>query len=148
MPESLGQIPECLQVTIADIRFDLSWEGAPMVEDEDTLKFYQGFLSNGQRGASVTSRVQVHCGDLPEVKPDSLIFDALPNLWRLFHRNGQHFMEFFHTKPPHPRVQLALMTPDFSQGEVFRRPDKIVPEPSWSLIQLMRPFGELLVVNL
>src|SRR2546428_115100 len=150
MTESVGQLRECLQLTIAGIRFDLSWEGARL-EEEPSLTFYQGFLSNGDRGsraAQIEVRLRVHCGELPEVKPDALIFDALPNLWRLFHLNGQHVMEFFDSKPPHPRKQLAVMTPDFSQGEVFRRPDKTVPEPSWSLMYLMRPFGELVLINL
>ena len=150
MTERVGQVPECLQLTIAGIRFDLSWEGARL-EDEPSLTFYLGFLSNGDRGsraAQIEVRLRVHCGELPEVKPEALIFDARSNLWRLFRLNGQYVMEFFDTKPPHPRIQLAVMTPDFSQGEVFRRPDKTVPEPSWSLTYLMRPFGELVLINL
>ena len=151
MPESLGQIPECLQVTIAGIRFDLSWEGAPLVEDEDRLKFYQGFLSNGDQRSQATQinvRLRVHCGELPEVKPDALIFDAFTNRWRAFLLNGQYVFEFFDTTPPHPRVQLALMAPDLRFGNVYLRATETTRGPSWSLIQLMRPFGELLVVNL
>jgi hypothetical protein len=40
------------------------------------------------------------------------------------------------------------MAPDFRSGQLYRRPDRIFPRRAWSLNRLMRPFGELLVVNL
>ncbi len=145
--KNLRQASGELRLTIANIGFEVSWKGSKLAK-EPAEKFYQGFLSNGQRGASVTSRVQVHCGDLPEVKPDPLIFDALENHWRLFRLDGRHLFEIFDTKPPHPKVLLASVSPDFTSGDVYCRPWKRSARPSWLLTRLMRPFGELVLINL
>jgi hypothetical protein len=143
--------PARLHLSIADIGVELSWQGARLVK-EPSQKFFRGFLSNGHH-RRVDVQLQLHCGRLPDLKPDAMIFDAVnDNHWRLFSANGRYagryVFEFFAPKPPHRRVQLACMTPDFSAGEVYRRPDTSIPTRSWSLTQLMRPLGELLLVNL
>jgi len=142
MPKSLRQVPERLQFSIAGIGIELTWEGARLA-GESSRNFYDEFASRGP----VDVRLQVHCGKLPRLKPDALIFDAVNSRWRLHRLDGRYLFEIFSTKPPHPRVQLALMTPDFRQGEVFRRPDQSFPRRSWFLAQLMQPFGELLLIN-
>lgn len=150
MTTSAVQAPERLQLTIAGTRIELSWEGAELLK-EPSLRFYEGFLSNAHH-PDPEVRLHLHCGPLPDVKPESMIFagDA-KNLWRLFRANGRangrYVYEFFHTMAPFPRVQLAFMAPDFSSGEIFRAPDETLPEPSWSFLRVMRPFGELLLVN-
>jgi len=150
VPRAATDRCERLHLNIAGITFDLRWEGARL-EDEVALEFYQGFLCTAHHSPRANQhdvRLRVHCGELPEVKPDALIFDAVANRWRLFRANGHAVFEVFDTAAPHPTVQLAVMRPDFRQGEVFRRPEKDVPEPSWSLVYLMRPFGELLLSTL
>jgi hypothetical protein len=82
------------------------------------------------------------------LRPDVLIFDAVTNHWRLFRANGRDVFEIFDTMPPHPTVQLAVMRPDFSTGELYRRPDASILPRSWSLASLMCPFGELLLINI
>jgi hypothetical protein len=139
-----------LRLAIADIGFELLWEGTQLAE-EPAWKFYEPFTSNGQgspRTGRLDVRLHVHCGELPALKPDALIFDAVANHWRLFRVNGRSALEVFDTLAPHPKLQVAIMAPDFRSGEVHRRPDKNLPRNSWSLVQLMRPFGELLMVNL
>jgi hypothetical protein len=142
-------VSQQLQFNIAGIGIDLTWQGGRMTKEPMWI-FYEGFLSNGPRSALPTQDVhlQVHCGELPDVKRESLIFDGATNHWRLFHTNRRYVFEIFHTRPPHPQVQLAVMTPDFLSGEVFLRAEKTARRPSWSLGRLMRPFGELLVINL
>jgi len=151
MTRSVGQVPERLQLTIAGIGIELTWEGARLAKDAGQ-KFYQGFLSNGQCDGPhrpIDVRLHLQCGDLPDITPEAMIFDAVHNnLWRLFRANGRSVYEFWDTKPPHPRVQLAVMLPDLSSGQIYRRPDHSSPRRSWSFSQLMRPFGELLLVNL
>src|SRR2546428_669207 len=122
-----------LQFTIAGIRFELNWEGARLEEDPSRT-FYQGFFSTAQHRPlalqpEVVVRLRVHCGELPEKRRDTRAFDAVTNPWRLFRANGHDFFEVFAPPPPHPTVQLALMTHDFRQGEVFRRPEKTIPGP-------------------
>jgi len=139
-----------LQFAIAGIGFHLSWEGTRL-EDEPMLKFYEGFRSDGERRSRATQinvRLYLHYGELPEVNPHALLFDAVPNHWRLFRANGHDVFEIFDAMPPHPRRQLALMTSDFRKGEVFCKPEMDLPESSWSITPLMRPFGELLLVSL
>ena len=140
----IGRSP--LQFSIAGIGIELSWEGGGL-DKEPTHIYYEPFLVNGQQRRT-DARLRVRCGPLPRVKPEAMIFDALNNRWRLFRVNGQYLFEFFHTKPPHHRWQVAFMASDFSSGELYRRPDKTYPRKAWSLTQLMRPFGELLLVNL
>jgi len=141
---SAGQTADRLQVTIAGIKINLTWEGARWLK-EPSLKLYEGFLSTGHH-TDPDVRLHLHCGPLPDVEPEAMIFDAVANnLWRLFLANGRsdgrYVFEFLNTMAPHPSVQLAFLTPDFRSGEIYRRPDE-------SLLRLMRPFGELLLVNL
>jgi hypothetical protein len=150
MANRTGHVQERLQLAIAGIGFDLSWEDIHW-EHEESLKFYQGFLSNGDRRSRATQinvRLHVHCGMLHKVKPDALLFDAVTNHWRLFRANGHEIFEIFDTIPPHPTVQLAVMRPDFKSGELYLRPEKYAPRESWFLTRLMRPFGELLLITL
>lgn len=143
MPKSVRQVPERLQLSIAAIGIELTWEGA-RVADGSGRKFYDEFASSGP----VDVRLQVHCGKLPRLKPEALLFDAVNNRWRLHRLDGRYLFEISHTKPPHRTVQLALMMPHFRSGEIYRRPDQTFPRRSWSLTDLMCPFGELLLVNI
>lgn len=140
-----------LRLAIAGIRIDLAWDGASRCSDMDHV-FFRGFCANGQapRADEPTEvRLCLHCGPLPASQPTELLFDAAtPNRWRLWRQDGHYLFEFFDTKPPHQRVQCALMAPDFRSGEVYRKPDPDCSAPTWSLIRLMRPFGELLLVSL
>jgi hypothetical protein len=132
----------------------LSWKGDPLAK-EASQQFYQAFLSNGrhrsqatQRASPIDVRLHVHCGELPNLTPDALIFDAVANHWRLFCAGGHDVFEIFDTMPPHPTVQLAVMRPDFKSGDFYLRPEATTPRGSWSLTRLLRPFGELLLINL
>ena len=146
MSKSVEEGPERLQITIAGIGIELTWEGRPL-RKESALKFYRKFFSNGShRDPDV--RLHLRWDELPRLMPEAMIFDAVKNHWRLFQANGRYIFEFFHTKPPHPLVQLAFMAPDFSTGECCILPRKAAPRRSWWLTELMRPFGELLMVNL
>lgn len=148
-------IQEQLHLSIAGVGIDLSWEGARRLKEDGEI-FFRDFLSNGHgnqhaAGPHPAQAVHLHlrCGDLPDVQPDHLIFDGADrNRWRLSRLNGRLVFEFFHTRQPHPKIQVALMAPDFRSGQLYRRPDRIFPRRAWSLNRLMRPFGELLVVNL
>ena len=155
MSTRVEQVPGRLQLTIAGMGIELTWEGARLAK-EAGQKFYRGFLSNGQcdgHHRPIDVRLHLQCGDLPDITPEAMMFDAVHNnRWRLFRADGRDVgrfvFEFFHTQAPHPRNQLAVMAPDFRSGELYRRPDKTFPRRSWSLTRLMRPFGELLMVNL
>ncbi len=150
MRANAAAIRECLRLRIAGIGIELTWEGAHLAE-ELSRKFYEPFLSNGH-ARRMDVRLEVHCGELPHLKSGGLLFDGGDNRWRLFHANGRnsgrYVFEIFDPEPPHAPVQHALLAPDFRSGQIYRRPDTTLPCPSWSLMGLMRPFGELLVINL
>jgi hypothetical protein len=141
---------ERLRLGIAGIGIELTWEGARLLK-EPAQKFFRGFVSKGEKGHPHV-KVRLHCGELPSLEPDSLIFDAVTNHWRLFQTNGRspgrYLFEFFDTRPPHLPIQRALMTTDFCEGELYYRPRNSTGRRSWSLPRFMRPFGELLLVNL
>ncbi len=143
MAEIIADIPKHLQLSIAGIGIELTWEGARLTE-EPTLEFYGGFRSNGHADV----RLQIHCGKLPPVRPEEMVFDAIENHWRLSRLNGRYLFEIFDTRPPHRMVQLASMAPDFSAGEVYHKREKRARERVFSLTRLMRPFGELLLITL
>src|SRR5438874_10240645 len=84
----LASMTDKLRLRIAGIDLALSWEGS-CVADVDTWKIYAPFILNGRRPpeARTEARLKVHCGELPDLKPDALIFDALPHHWRLFRAN-------------------------------------------------------------
>ena len=136
-------------MTIAGIGIELTWAGARLA-DEGALRFYREFLSDGHRRSrrnQTNVRLHVQCGELPTVKPETVIFDALPNHWRLFRANGRAVFEVFHTLPPHPLIQVSVMAPDFASGDVYLRRGRSSRRPSWSLPRTMRPFGELLLIQ-
>ncbi len=154
MANSAGHVQDQFQLAIAGIGIELTWAGARLLDaaEEPARQLYEErFVSNGhrrRRATQTTVRLHVHCGELPNLTPDALIFDATPNHWRLFRANGHDVFEVFDTLPPHPTVQLAVMRPDFRTGEIYRRPEPSSPTRSWSLTRLMRPFGELLLITL
>jgi len=134
---------ERLCLSIAGIGFELAWAGAPPAQ-ERSLKFYREFLSDRDHSSGeneINVRLRVHCGELPNLERETSIFDAVANHWRLFRSNGHAVFEMFHTLPPHPLMQVSMMAPDFSSGDVYVRPRKSGRWPTWSLLRVMRPFG-------
>ena len=93
-------------------------------------------------------RLTVHCGRLPRVNPDEVLFDAAANRWRLSRSDGHHVLEIFENLPPHPRVQVAMVEPGCGSVEVqVLAAASVSRRPAWSLPRLMRPLGELLLIN-
>jgi hypothetical protein len=134
---------DVLQFRIAGLGIEIAWDGATIQYDSANA-FYDKFRATGP--AEV--RLQVHCGKLPRLHRGRLIFDALPNHWRLFRLDGRYLFEIFDSHPPHPLAQLALVSSDFHTGEVYLQPQRDANRWSWSLPRLMNPFGELLLINI
>ena len=115
MANSAGHVQDQFQLAIAGIGIELTWAGARLLDaaEEPARQLYEErFVSNGhrrRRATQTTVRLHVHCGELPNLTPDALIFDAVPNHWRLFRANGHDVFEVFDTLPPHPTVQLAVI---------------------------------------
>jgi len=139
-----------LSLEIAGVGIQLAWNGGSIAQ-ECTWPFYEPFLrsaSESSRNARRCARLRVLCGEVPDVAFDELIFDARSNHWRLHRSHGRYAFEIFSTSPPHPRTLLALMSADFRTGDIYMEPERDAVAPAWSLTRLMRPFGELLIVNL
>jgi hypothetical protein len=149
VPGAAPDSRERLHLSIAGIGIELTWAGARLAH-EGALRFYREFLSDGDRRSrrdQMNVRLHVRCGELPTVNPETVIFDALPNHWRLFRANGHAVFEVFHTLTPHPLIQVSVMAPDFVSGDVYLRPGKSNRGSSWSLPRMMRPFGELVLIQ-
>jgi hypothetical protein len=118
---------------------DFPWIPEPAVE-----KFYVPFRARGPADLSLT----VRCGRLPRISPGEVLFDATDNRWRLSRSDGHCVLEIFANLPPHPRVQVAMVEPEWRTAEVQLLPIASVSRrPAWSLPRLMRPLGELLLIN-
>lgn len=118
---------------------DFPWVPEPAVE-----KFYAPFRARGPADLRLT----VHCGRLPRMSPDEVLFDATANRWRLSRSDGHHVLEIFENLPPHARVQVAMVGPEWRTVEVqVRAAASVSRRPAWSLPRLMRPLGELLLIN-
>ena len=137
--------PHRLRLRIAGVGIDFEWSGASLDRD-CTWPFYEPFVATDETAAHavVESRLSVRCGALPRRNGAALVFDARPNRWRLYASDHRYVFEVFSTQPPHRRTHVALMSCDLRAGDVHVTPAR----PAWSLTRLMRPFGELLMVNL
>ena len=108
-------------------------------------KFYAPFGSERR----VDLRLTVECGNLPRVRPEARLFDAVsPHRWRLAREDGHYVFEVFDTRSPHARFQVARADPGWSTVEVHTRPVGLVRgKPAWSLARLMQPLGQLLLIQ-
>ena len=155
MPRNVEKLPVRLLLSVGEIGTELKWQGPPLPKEGDQA-FYSEFLSNGyyrpralQRASPIDVRLQVHWGELPHLTPESMIFDAVGNHWRLFRANGHAVFEIFDTMPPHPTVQFAVMRPDLRSGDLYLRPERVTfPGEPWSLTHLLAPLDKLLLVNI
>lgn len=140
---------ERLHLSIAGIGIDLTWAGGRLTRG-GAHRFYRQFLRDENRRSRrgrPNVALHVECGELPTVTPERMIFDAMANHWRLFRTDGQAVFEVFHPLPPHPLIQVSVMAPDFTSGRVYLAPATTSHPSSWSLPRMMRPFGELLLIQ-
>ncbi|MCK4859876.1 MAG: hypothetical protein KAS87_04900 [Candidatus Omnitrophica bacterium] len=149
-----------IKLKIANIGIRLQWEQIT-IEDLEHI-FYKDFVFKDEQSTEVDLRI--HRGGFPEYPQEEMIFDAMENRWRLYNYNGKYVMEIFSATPPHPKETVALIEKDFSRGQVWAKPKDrgvrreelgfrkkelgVRREPSnLSLINLMRPLAEILVIN-
>lgn len=135
-------MPERLRLAIAGVGIELTSEGARLAE-EPARQFYEPFLTNGR----VDLALQIHSGPLPSVVAEELLFDGPENRWRLSLADGKYLFEIFDTLPPHSKVEVALVEPDLRAGAVYLQPQGSSHRPTWSLVRLMCPLGQLLVIQ-
>ena len=131
-----------LHLCIGGVGIELRSENGELA-GESVLDFYEEFLSEGESEVQLT----ITCGEPPPVEAADTVFAAEENRWRLSRRNGSHLFEIFDTKPPHRQVQLAILEDRFSSGHVYVKPVGRSRRPQWSLANLMRPLGELLLIQ-
>jgi hypothetical protein len=158
-------VVEHFQLNIAGIGIELVSD-FPMAVEPAADKFYAPFRASGTADVSLT----VTCGKLPRTRRDKALFDAQTGRWRLFRPDGHYMFEVFDTRPPHAKVQVATVGPAWDEGEVRVLPAADLkvgatatgsaglqaslaasaarrPESAWSLVRLMQPLGELLLIN-
>src|SRR3970040_139054 len=98
---------ERLQLSIADLTIGVV-SGFPRLAAEAPGKFFAPFRSEGR----VDLRMTVECGNLPRVRPEARLFDAVsPHRWRLAREDGHYVFEVFDTRSPHARFQGAKAAP-------------------------------------
>ena len=132
------------QLSIADLTIGFV-SAYPRLAAEAPGKFFAPFRSKKH----VDLRMTVECGNLPRVRPEARLFDAVsPHRWRLAREDGHYVFEVFDTRSPHARFQVARVDPAWSAVEVHTRPvGSVRGKPAWSLARLMQPLGQLLLIQ-
>ena len=155
------------KINIADIGIRLQWEGA--VIDNRDPSLYDNFAFTDDKSADTTLRI--YNGRFPEYRPERIIFDAAKNHWKLYESGHRYIIEIFSATPPHTKESVILIEKDFTVGELWinwsydanpleeeeaglgkeeqntRNGRYRTKQPGPPLFRLMRPLGEILVIN-
>jgi len=132
--------PKELTLAIGGIAISMRGHGSAICDWPDPL-LYQDFRS--RRAPEV--ELEVHCGELPDLEEDEVVFDGEDNHWRLYRSGGRLVLETFEVRTGERR-HVGVLRPDFGSGEIYVTPE-VDGDNCWSMRKLMRPLGELLVVN-
>ncbi len=136
-------MPQEIKLKISGIGIAVEWEGCRIIDSDHIL--YRDFIIKDDDLAEV--RLKIQCDILPEYPLAEKIFDALQNHWRLYQYNNKYIIDTFSPTPPYyPKKIVAVMEKNFTYGDVYIQPTDD-QNLSWSLLDLMDPFGKLLIVN-
>lgn len=139
-----------LRLQIGGIGISIKWHGSKIIDWPHP--HYQDFIYEERTEVNL----KVHCGNLPSYPQHELIFDGEETgYWKLYRNNSGYVIETYDTLT-HKKNKVCFMEPDFSSGDVYvdsqaelvHYPRKIRSKyPVWSLLSLMHPLGQLLLLN-
>jgi hypothetical protein len=130
---------EPLRLSIGGVGFCLQWEEAREVNWPHPL--YEPFVGE----ESETIRLDIHFKDGPKLNGRKLIFNG-EHHWKLYQQDSGYLFEAFDPST-HARNMLSLVNHDFDRAEVYVDPGSPGSPPAWSLLRLMNPLGQWLLVN-
>ena len=142
--ESIGAIQVAtdsasLKLSIGGVGFWLQWEESREVNWPHPL--YEPFVGE----ESETIRLDVHFKGGPKLNGQEPIFDG-DHHWKLYQQDSEYLFEAFDPST-RARNMISLVTPDFDRAEVYVDPESPGSPPAWSLLRLMNPLGQWLLVN-
>ena len=88
-------------------------------------------------------RLNVHCGDIPNIDYDKKIFDTTRG-WSMYQYQDKWLL-WAHS-PMHEPFQLGVFADDFRSGDIYVRADSDTPDKF--NFPLGRPIGEIYIINL
>ncbi len=136
-PEEKSQEP--LKLSIGGVGFSLQWEEPREVNWPHFL--YEPFVGE----ESDTIRLDIHFKGSPKLNGQKLIFDG-DHHWKLYQQDSGYLFEAFDPST-RARNMISRITHDFARAEVYVDPESSGSPPAWSLLRLMNPLGQWLLVN-
>ncbi len=130
---------EPLRLSIGGVGFSLQWEEPREVNWPHFL--YEPFVGE----ESDTIRLDIHFKGGPKLNGQKLIFDG-DHHWKLYQQDSGYLFEAFDPSTRR-RNMISRVTHDFDRAEVYVDPESSGTPPPWSLLRLMNPLGQWLLVN-
>ena len=133
------QVQGPLRLSIGGVGFSLQWEEPCEVNWPHPL--YEPFLGE----ESETIRLDIHFKGGPKLNGQKLIFDG-EHHWKLYQQDSRYLFQAF---DPSTRTtnMLSLISDHFDRAEVYVKPRSAGSPPPWSLLRLMNPLGQWLLIN-
>jgi len=128
-----------LRLSIGGVGLSLQWEEPREVNWPHPL--YEPFLGE----ESETIRLDIHFKDGPMLNGQKLLFDG-EHHWKLYQQDSRYLFQAF---DPSTRTtnMLSLISDQFDRAEVYVEPESAGSPPPWSLLRLMNPLGQWLLIN-
>jgi len=130
---------EALRLSIGGVGFSLQWEEPREVNWPHPL--YEPFIGE----ESDTIHLEIHFEGGPKLNGQKLIFDG-DHHWKLYQQDSRYLFEAF--DPSNQTTNMvSLIHPHFDRAEVYVKPESSGSPSAWSLLRLMNPLGQWLLVN-
>jgi hypothetical protein len=94
---------------------------------------------------SETIRLDIRFKGGPKLNGQKLIFDG-EHHWKLYQQDSRYLFEAFDPSTQ-ARNMLSLINRRFDRAEVYVDPGSSNSPPPWSLLRLMNPLGQWLLIN-
>ena len=140
-----------LKLQIGGIGISIKWHGSEIIDWPHP--HYHDFIHEGKTEVNL----RVCCSNLPSYPQDELTFDGeAGGYWKLYRKDSRYVIVTYDTLT-HKKNKVCFMEPNFSSGDVYvdsqsdklHQPSKMRSNyPVWSLVSLMQPLGQLLLVNI
>ena len=133
------EVKDSLRLSIGGIGLSLQWEEPREVNWPHPL--YEPFLGE----ESETIRLDIHFKGGPKLNGQKLLFDG-EHHWKLYQQDSRYLFQAF---DPSDRTtnMLSLISNRFDRAKVYVKPESSGSPPPWSLLRLMNPLGQWLLIN-
>jgi len=134
-----AEIKESLRLSIGGLGLSLRWDEPRSVNWPHPL--YKPFVGEERN----TIRFHIHFRGSPKLNGQKLIFDGNHH-WKLYQQDSGYLFEAFDPST-RARNMISRVNRHFDRAEVYVDPGSSGSPPPWSLLRLMNPLGQWLLVN-